>query len=587
MGAIWILIFTNKTPEPITNTFVKQFLTTSNRGSHHSEIVSKSTINIHKNDTIKTQAKNELSLHNFKVYKRYHFIQGFHRMAINDLTFNAIQPFESSNCTLMCNGEIYNYQTLMSNHNITNLTSDSDIEFIIPLYKSIGITQVLELLNGEYSFVLTENLETFDLNTIQVFAATDFLSTKPLYLLYNTSINLYMVVTEIKNIPKYILDNSNYTITQIPPGSYWNFQSFVIQNNEITFTEYFDYNSYLNLNNLTWNSRDPTTLTSLYNTIRTEITTSTLTKFDFGTQNYSSFLLTGHFDTSILLSIIVENLYQTNQMNILDHFTVFTVSDCDQSSDVICSKICINYLNDKYSINLNHQIVYVSDTILIKNALENIIYIIESYDVNVIINGVFLYFLYTYINTLNINIKSIITGNGLDEYCGYSQLFEYNNIDFQTKSMQLLKNMYKEDILQVDKLSGYFGLESRYPYLDKNVFNLIMNIHPSLKQKVTYNINELPIDKYIIRKAFDTGNYLPETILWRHRSCITDCPTNIKQNLIEYFNTIYTTDELNTYSSNITHYPPSTTLDMHLRKTFVNLFSDRCDLIDERHSIFN
>ena len=40
------------------------------------------------------------------------YIQGFHRLAINGLTSLSNQPLNIWNCSLICNGEIYNYKKL-------------------------------------------------------------------------------------------------------------------------------------------------------------------------------------------------------------------------------------------------------------------------------------------------------------------------------------------------------------------------------------------------------------------------------------------------------------------------------------------
>ena len=59
---------------------------------------------------------------------------GFHRLAINGLNDESNQPFDIKNCILICNGEIYNFKELAKNNNI-NLTTQSDCEIIIHLYK--------------------------------------------------------------------------------------------------------------------------------------------------------------------------------------------------------------------------------------------------------------------------------------------------------------------------------------------------------------------------------------------------------------------------------------------------------------------
>jgi asparagine synthase (glutamine-hydrolysing) len=590
MGALWLLVYTNSTPEPITSDFFKHFLLTSNRGSQYTDIVTKSSVDIYKNESIKRQAKQVLSRHNFLRYSRHHVLHGFHRMSITDASLNAIQPFQDSSETtvLMCNGELYNYQSLVSNYSLTGLSSTSDVEVLIPLYKHFTsdlFSDMLNTLHGEFSLVVTENVETFQLSSLQMFAATDLLGTKSMYLLYNTTLQLYMVFSELKNVPMHILKNTDYTILQFPPASFWSYQ-----NDPTTFVEYYDFTPFCSLEQLTYITATPDSLSSLYQEIVEVFTSSVVEKFSFGSNGYSSFLLSGGFDSSLILSIIVKSLSDNNQLDLLDNAHVFTVSDCELSADTISAIQLIEFLNDTYDLTLNHHIVYISNTELIASKLDDIVYITETYDSDIVVDSVFYYFLYTHIknnkDTLG-NFNSILTGDGLDEYCGYDSLVDLDNQQFQEKSIELLKHMHATDLLKTDKISGFFGFEARYPFLDKNVMNLLLNIHPSLKKKISFNVTQLPVEKYIIRKAFDTGEYMPSSNLWRSHSPISNCLADIKSSLETHYNNVYTLDEFNDF---LTGLPdnlqciPQTRLDMHLYKLFVKHFSSRTSIVQKRHS---
>ena len=81
---------------------------------------------------------------------------GFHRLAINGLNNESNQPLVINDIVLICNGEIYNYQDLYENMNITPVTG-SDCEVIIHLYIKYGIEQTLIMLDGVFSFILYDN----------------------------------------------------------------------------------------------------------------------------------------------------------------------------------------------------------------------------------------------------------------------------------------------------------------------------------------------------------------------------------------------------------------------------------------------
>lgn len=557
MGALWLLIYNNNTSEPITKLFIDKFMKTSKRGPTYTEIVTKSSIDIHKNTSIQSQAKNTLSKHNYIKYKRQHMLHGYHRLSINDSTLDASQPFSNTTTNLMCNGEIYNYTDLITNYSLTGLTSNSDTEVILPLYNTTDISTVLQQARGEFSFIITENINTFVLTNTKVYAGCDFIGTKPMYLTYNTTQGLYMISTELKNIPKHIMSNSIYTIKKIPSGMYYDWNT-----SKTDFTSYFDFDTYSSLGTLTHTLKTPDALSSLYTTIVSTIKTSIIEKFTFGDLGYSSILLSGGFDSSLIASVVLEYLDANAKLGLLDNVYFLTVSDCPTSDDITCAKSLITYLESKYNVTLQHKIVYISSTSVVTKSLNDIVYITETANPTTIVNSTYYYFLYTFIKQFN--IKSLLSGDGLDEY-----FTEHADLQtFQDNSITALKNLHSNTLAKTDKVAGNFGIEVRFVYLDFNVFDLILNIHPSIRKSIYFSTTELPVDKYIIRKAFET--YLPSDILWRAQNDINQCTTSLETQLITHYDTIYTQDQLASYIS--TYTTVENTLGMYLHKTFCDLF---------------
>jgi asparagine synthase (glutamine-hydrolysing) len=80
----------------------------------------------------------------------------FYRLAIIGLD-NGMQPFidktDKTDILLMCNGEIYNNKNLETKYNLS-ISSSSDCECIMDLYKKLGIERTVRLLDGEFAFVL-------------------------------------------------------------------------------------------------------------------------------------------------------------------------------------------------------------------------------------------------------------------------------------------------------------------------------------------------------------------------------------------------------------------------------------------------
>jgi asparagine synthase (glutamine-hydrolysing) len=184
-------------------------------------------------------------------------------------------------------------------------------------------------------------------------------------------------------------------------------------------------------------------------------------------------------------------------------------------------------------------------------------------------------FLLKYIKT-HTDIKVLLTGDGLDELCGYSELFSLEDELFQKKSVELLENMSKYDLLRCDKIAGLYGLELRYPFLDKAFVEYFLKIHPMLKRPQMSGYSSNTIEKYIIRKAFDTDTsiIISKEILWNQRQDIIDSFDTFKNILKDNFDNLYTDMDFSSYidslylSENLTHLIPQNKEEMYYKKIF-------------------
>ena len=120
-------------------------------------------------------------------------IMGFHRLAINGYkNEDSGQPIVKDNCTLICNGEIYNWEYL-SKISDTVCSSGSDCEIIINLYRKYGIEKTLQLIDGVFAFVLIDQSDN------NVFIARDALGIRPLFIWSNNrALDNILVASEMK-----------------------------------------------------------------------------------------------------------------------------------------------------------------------------------------------------------------------------------------------------------------------------------------------------------------------------------------------------------------------------------------------------
>lgn len=544
MGAFLFILYSLKNPN-INIEYTNAFLEMKNRGNIEETVyLTKHSTDIN-NPQIKEKLKYVMSRDLINKYKQYTYIMAVNRLLINDFTANALQPFEDPiihkmyeypdlktrpKRSLLCNGEIYNYSELKKIENFTDkdLQSSSDVEIILPLYIKYGLEKMLDMINGDFSCIITENLETHDITTTNIYVIRDIIGSKPLYRIKHNKEVHFMFVSELKGVPKYILNDNNYQIDEIPPGTYWSFNNTVINKSSQEFIRYNDWNIYRNINSCVVNSTDPDSIYNIYNTINKLLTNSVCDRYKSDAK--IGILLSGGFDSSIITSI-VSRYFASSEI------TVFTFNNNSYANDVI------QFLENKYGIDIIHHIIDVNSEDFKKfciDSIENIIYTLETYDKNTITTAIPYAFIYDYISKYT-DIKVLLSGYGLNELCGYDEYKDLNHEMFQKKTVKMIKYLSKFGLLKNDKMAGRYGLEVRYPFLDKNIIKYILSIHPKIKSSQVYVNNELPIEKYIIRKAFDT-DYLPYNILWKRNNKSDFYIENIIINYTNKFN--YVLDDI-------------------------------------------
>ncbi|KAH7326168.1 hypothetical protein B0I35DRAFT_422040 [Stachybotrys elegans] len=157
------------------------------------------------------------------------------------------------------------------------------------------------------------------------------------------------------------------------------------------------------------------------------------------------------------------------------------------------------------------------------NALSDVIYHLESYDVTTIRASTPMYLLSRKIKAMG--VKMVLSGEGSDEIFGGYLYFHAapDREAFHDETVRRVKNLHYADCLRANKSTSAWGLEARVPFLDKEFLEVSMNIDP--KEKM---INKERLEKYILRKAFDTTGepgeepYLPDEILWRQKEQFSD-----------------------------------------------------------------
>ena len=430
---------------------------------------------------------------------------GFHRLAINGLNSKSNQPFDIKDCILICNGEIYNFKELSKNNQI-EMTTDSDCEIIIHMYKLYGIEYTLNQLDGVFAFIL------YDKNIDTIYVARDPYGVRPLY--YFEDNKNYGFSSELKSI--YKLTNSKNKIKTFTPGHY-----LTIVNNEHTFIKYTG----LPFTNNIYNDESTDSLNVLNKTIVEKITNAVKKRVVGTTERPIACLLSGGLDSSLIAALVSRQL--NNCENTSNKLKTFSIG-LPNSEDLKYAKIVAKHINSEH-----HEIILTEDQFF--DSIPEVINKIESYDTTTVRASVGNYLVAKYISN-NTDCKVIFNGDGADELMGGYLYFKNapNQYDFDKECRRLLKDIHTFDVLRSDKSISSNGLEPRTPFLDREWVEFYLSIDKNYRYKTTVENSE----KFIIRNAFSEiePELLPKEILWRTKEAFSDGVSSLTKSWYEIIN---------------------------------------------------
>lgn len=580
MGAFSLTIFANN-HKFINRDFATSFANLKNKGQHETTYRIDSTMSL--KDIRPEVLRANLTRTEIAEYKQYHFVSSYHRMAINDATPDASQPFEDPIPhkiaeykelksrpirKLMCTGEIYNYRELLESESFgdKDLQSKSDVEIVMPMYIKYGIARTLEMLNGEFTFTLTENTNTFQVKNVNAFVARDPLGHRPVYMLKANDKSLYMFVSELKAIPRVYFNRKDYTITEVPPGTYWSFNNAIVKKSQDEFIRYHDWNPYRSLSLCKIDQINPAVLSSTYALIEETLKKSVVSRLSY--TRPIGILLDGEFDSSIVLSMAVEHLKRIGHNFDKCPIYAFTMGE-PTSTHVLSSQNCVDFLEKKHGVTIHHHIIDVKDNDLLVNAVEYVIRSIEVYDIKTVSKSVGFSLLFKYVAE-NTPVRIILTGKGLNELCGYKRIVQSDDAEFQRKSVKMIKHLSKYDLVCFDKIGGNYGIELRHPLLNVEFLKTILTIHPKLKRPEIYKVGEEKIEKYIIRKAFDKidKQRLPSNVLWARSEDSPRHSRELRKMIVAYCEDLYDDDTFFQFINEHSEIKITDKMSMHYLKTF-------------------
>jgi asparagine synthase (glutamine-hydrolysing) len=149
------------------------------------------------------------------------------------------------------------------------------------------------------------------------------------------------------------------------------------------------------------------------------------------------------------------------------------------------------------------------------DALDDVVYHLETYDVTTIRAATPMYLLARKIHAMG--IKMVLSGEGADEVFG-GYLYFHKAPDarsFHEETVRKLSRLHSYDCLRANKAMAAWGVEARVPFLDRDFLDVAMSLNPKDKM-----ISEGRMEKQLLREAF--SDMLPDEIVWRQKEQFSD-----------------------------------------------------------------
>jgi asparagine synthase (glutamine-hydrolysing) len=149
------------------------------------------------------------------------------------------------------------------------------------------------------------------------------------------------------------------------------------------------------------------------------------------------------------------------------------------------------------------------------DAIRDVIYYIETYDVTTVRASTPMYLLARVIKSMG--IKMVLSGEGADEvFGGYLYFHKAPTAQaFHEETVRKLSKLHLYDCLRANKSLSAWGVEGRVPFLDKEFLDVAMRLNPEAKM-----CPGSTIEKKIVREAF--ADMLPEEVAWRQKEQFSD-----------------------------------------------------------------
>ena len=384
---------------------------------------------------------------------------------------------------LAVNGEIYNHQAIrQATAADYEYQTGSDCEVILALYRAHGI-HFLEQLSGIFAFAL------YDEERDEYLIARDPIGVIPLYIGHDADGKTY-VASELKALEGFCDEYEPFL-----PGHY-------LYSREGVMRRWYT-RDWMNYDAVKDNGAD---INSLRVGLQEAVKRQLMSDVPYGV------LLSGGLDSSIISAIAqkfaarrVEDGGQTGAW--WPRLHSFAVG-LKGAPDLEKARLVAEHIG-----TVHHEINYTIQEGL--DALRDVIYFTETYDVTTVRASTPMYLLARVIKSMG--IKMVLSGEGADEiFGGYLYFHKAPSARaFHEETVRKLGKLHWYDCLRANKSLSAWGVEGRVPFLDRDFLDIAMRLNPKAKMCPGQEI-----EKKILRQAF--ADLLPEEIAWRQKEQFSD-----------------------------------------------------------------
>ncbi|MEE1024012.1 MAG: asparagine synthase-related protein, partial [Acutalibacteraceae bacterium] len=224
-------------------------------------------------------------------------------------------------------------------------------------------------------------------------------------------------------------------------------------------------------------------------------------------------------------------------------------------------------------IGSDHKEIYMTPDEVIAT-LDGLIHMLGTFDITTIRASMGMYLICKAIHEQT-DIRVLLTGEISDELFGYKYTDFAPSADaFQQEAEKRIRELHMYDVLRADRCISVNSLEARVPFGDLDFVKYVMALDPKMK------LNTYGKGKYLLRHAFEGGEYLPDEILWREKAAFSDAVGHsMVDYLKEYAEGQYSDEEFEEGRKKYSYAQPFTKESLLYRDIFEKYYPGQAEMI--------